>query len=598
MTNASHLNDQQPKMPKGKAQAAPFISYEEIFNDPEYKQMMVEYQNARWDECSVLLNNLLKKYPGNQRLNEFQRDFDFQYSFHRSSITSEKEGRKKERSERVRKTGIMAGLVLVAVLVGVGIFAVIYSYTTGRQQSLNQSQIELLGSQVQALLTSGQPEKAAEIMQQMKAIEPNNPQVVALGIKTDELLAVNDLYNQALDKINAGQDEEALTLLQQVQVQAPNFKDTSLLITQTTNRIQVKALTAAATQAYNESRWQEAIDGFEQVLALDPASQDAALKEQLLNSYLRRIIQMLESDQTTIDDIAKAELYYRRAIAMIPQSRTFSTERENLQKISSSLLEVKYSQTALALVEDPNQTPASIGQAVNYMSKAANLNPKNNLLKNEADKITMYQVAFKDYLQMDWSTAITQLIKLSGLDKNYANGLANVLLYESYIGRGNQYYSAGLYLDARKDYEAAETLAWELGSKNSVKVFMVEMSLGNTLGQLRDYQNAASFFKYAVESVNYASRASGNADFVNNLASAGALYDSGAFKDAYDLYVKTLADKFALFSEIQVNTQEGTCLAFLANQYFSTAQAVMERNGMAKTTQVTVSEPLTIPYLP
>jgi len=141
-------------------------------------------------------------------------------------------------------------------------------------------------------------------------------------------------------------------------------------------------------------------------------------------------------------------------------------------------------------------------------------------------------MAFQDYLQMDWSSAIKTLLQLSALDKNYANGRANELLYESYVGRGNQYFSTGLYLDARKDYEAAETLAWEMGTNNSVRVFMVELALGKTLGQLRDYQNAASYFKYAVESVSYATRASANSNLVNNLASAGSLYDSGAFRDS------------------------------------------------------------------
>jgi tetratricopeptide (TPR) repeat protein len=588
---------QQSKLPKDRVHMQPFINDDEIAADPEYIQMLLEYQNARWDESNVLLNNLLKKYPGNVKLEEFKKDFDFQYSFHKNAEVSDRDHARKDKAVRVRKAGIITVLVLVAVLVGAAIFAVIYSTLSNRQQSYNQSQIQMLGAQVQALLNSGQPEKASEIMAQMKLIDPNDPQVVALGIKTDELSAVNDLYLQAQQKIADGQDADALVLLQQVQAKAPNFKDAALLITQTDNRIQIKAISATATQAYNESRWEDAINGYEQVLALDPSIEDTALKEQLLNAYLRRIIQMLESDQTTIEDISKAELYYRRAIAMIPQSRTFSAERENLQKISSSLLIVKYSQTAAALVADPNQTPVSVNQAVNYMAKAANLDPKNNLLKNESDKITLYQVAFQDYLQMDWSSAIKTMLQLSALDKNYANGRANELLYESYVGRGNQYYSAGLYLDARKDYEAAETLAWEIGSKNSVKVFMVELALGKTLGQLRDYQNAASYFKYAAESVNYASRST-NADLVNNLTAAAGLYDSGAYRDSYNQYLKAMEDKNALFTDIQIEAHIGTCLAFLAGQYYTSVQAILDRNGLARSTQVTAEQSLLIPYLP
>jgi len=597
-TEELNESGQGAKPSRNRTHMKPFIGDEEISTDPEYMQLLVEYQNGRWDECSVLLNNLLKKYPGNSRLLEFQGDFEFQYLFHKNAEVGERDKRKGRASAAVKKVGISFGLVLVAILVGVGIFALVYSLTTNRQQNFNQSQVDMLGAQVQALLASGQPEKASEIVQQMKLIEPNNPQVVALGIKVDELMAVNDIYNQAQAKISAGLDADALALLMQIQTKSPNYRDTALLIDQINKRIQVKQLTEAAALAYNESRWEDAINGYEQVLTLDPTSQDVTLKEQLLNSYLRRIIQMLESDQTNIDDITKAELYYRRAVAMIPQSRTFSTERENLQKISSSLLEVKYSQTAIALVEDPNQTTFSINQAVNYMTKAANLNPNNNLLQSEMNKIEMYQVAFKDYIQMQWAPAIEQLTKLMAIDKAYAGGKASQMLYESYVGRGNQYYSVGLYLDARKDFEAAETLAWDTDADNLTKVFMVEVSLGRTLGQLRDYQNAASYFKYAVEAVKFATRAASHSDFVNNLANAGALYDAGSFRESYTLYEKTLADKNFLFSEIDINAQEGTSLAFVAGQYFSSVQAILDYNQLAKATLVTFDQQLKIPYLP
>jgi tetratricopeptide (TPR) repeat protein len=587
---------QQPNLPEDRKSPRPIVNEGDVTSDPEYLQMLVEYQNARWDECSVLLNNLMKKYPGNARLNEFKKDFDFQYSLHKSVETNDREVTVRERNARLRRWGFTTILVILGVAIGTGVFLIINLYSSSQQQVSNTDQIQMLGEQVQALLNSGQPEKASEILTQMKAISPNDPQVVALGIKTDELLAVSQLYQQAQQYIAAGQDAEALALLQQVQAKAPNFKDTALLITQTNNRIQIQALTAAANQAYADSRWEDAITGYEQVLALDPSIQDATLKEQLLNSYLRRIIQMLESNQTTIDDINKAELYYRRAIAMIPQSGT--PQWESLKKISGSLLEVKYSQTALALVADPTQTLSTVSQAVNYMSKAANLNQQNTLLKNESDKITLYQVSFQNYMQMDWSSAIKTLLQLDGMEKNYANGRANDLLYESYVGRGNQYFSAGLYLDARKDYEAAETLAWEMGTRNNVKVFMVELALGKTLGQLRDYKNAASYYKYAVESVGYASRAAGNPNFVADLASAGSLFDSGAFQDSYNLYTKAMENKNALFTDIQINGHPGDCLAFVAAQYFSSVQAILDRNSLPRSTQVTSEDAIMVPYMP
>jgi hypothetical protein len=42
---------------------------------------------------------------------------------------------------------------------------------------------------------------------------------------------------------------------------------------------------------------------YESALELDPELNDAIMKEQLLNGYLRRIIQMLENDSTAVEDI-------------------------------------------------------------------------------------------------------------------------------------------------------------------------------------------------------------------------------------------------------------------------------------------------------
>jgi len=589
---------QAAKPAKNRPHTNPFIGDEEISTDPEYMQLLVEYQNARWDECNVLLNNLLKKYPGNTRLEEFQQDFEFQYLFHKNTQDSEKDKRKRQTRDVVRKVGFTAGLIVLALAVAAGIFALVYSLTISKQQTYNTGQIELLGAQVQSLLASGQPEKASAILEQMKLINANDPQVVALGIKTDELLAVSQTYNDAVAKIAAGQDADALALLLDIQNKAPNFRDTALLIEETNNQIQIGQFTDAANLAYTEGRWQDAIDGYEQVLTLNPKSDDPTLKEQLLNSYLRRIIQMMESDQTSIDEINKAEVYYRRAVAMIPQSRTFSSERENLQKISSSLLEVQYSQTSNALINDPNQTEYSVNQAVNFMKKAANMNPNSTLLQDQVTRIEIYQAAFGDYIQMNWGSAIEKLTQLYGMDKEYASNHAVQLLYESYVARGNQYYSVGLYNDARKDYEAAETLAWEINDNNLTRVFMVEVNLGLTLGQLRDYQNAASYLKYAVEAVGYATRAAAYPSFVNDLANAGAMYDTGSYRNSYQLYEQALQNKNVLFSEIDINALNGTCLAYIAGQYFSSVQAILDYNQLSNSTLVTYDQTLKIPNLP
>lgn len=591
----THNPSKTPNIPDGRPSTA--TGEDPILRDAEYQQLLIEYQNARWEECSKLLENLLKKYPDHPRLNEFKRDFEFQYSFHQNAETSVKKTRKDQAQSGTRKGIFIGGVILAVVLFIWGGYTILHNLTVTRQQNYAQAQIAMLSGQVESLLSSGQPEKALELVQQMKALDPENEEVSALSERTNELLAMNLLYEEAQAKIENGSNAEALALLKQIDAEVPGYRDVNQLITQTQNRIEITRVTEEATLAYKESRWEDAITGFERVSVLDPTSKDANMKEQLLNSYLHRIIQMLESDESTIEDIEKAETYYRRAIAMIPQSRVYATERENLQKISSSLLEMKYTQTASALINDPNQTLNSVNRAVNYLSKASNLNPTNAQLKTEVEKITLYQVGMQDYVEMNWAPAIEQLSRLLALDQNFADGLAAQMLYEAHMGRGNQYFAVGLYLDARKEYEAAETLAWDEGG-NAMKLFLVEIDLGYTLGRLKDYQNAASYFKYAVESINYAYRAPGDPGLILDLANAVQNYNDGSFQASYEGFVNALEQKSALFTEKEINAQVGTLLAFVAGENQSTVAAVSERNQLTRMTIVTTDQVLVIPYLP
>jgi len=104
--------------------------------------------------------------------------------------------------------------------------------------------------------------------------------------------------------------------------------------------------------------------------------------------------------------------------------------------------------------------------------------------------------------------------------------------------------------------------------------------------------------KYAVEAVSYATRAAAYPSFVNDLANAGAMYDTGSYRNSYQLYEQALQNKNVLFSEIDINALNGTCLAYIAGQYFSSVQAILDYNQLSNSTLVTYDQTLKIPNLP
>ncbi len=117
---------------------------------------------------------------------------------------------------------------------------------------------------------------------------------------------------------------------------------------------------ADGNTAYENENWDTVISSYESALALNSQLDDPLITEQLLQGYLKKIISMLEDDGATIEDIEAAEQYYRKAVALIPQSKEYANERENLQEASSNLLQLKFIQTAKEMLADSNQTITSV----------------------------------------------------------------------------------------------------------------------------------------------------------------------------------------------------------------------------------------------
>ena len=209
---------------------------------------------------------------------------------------------------------------------------------------------------------------------------------------------------------------------------------------------------------------------------------------------------MLQNDSVTIDDVETAEGYYRKAVALIPQSREFASERENLQEVSSNLLQLKFAQTAKDILNDPNQTLSDVKKAASYLSKAASIDQTNSALQKDVKNVELYQVGFQDFINGDWIRAITNLSQLVDADTNFANGNAQVLLYEAYFELGQQYFSAGFYQDAINNLEQAEIVAWD--GDNRLRLFQVQILLGDTFMKTNDIENAVSYYVYALNAIN------------------------------------------------------------------------------------------------
>lgn len=567
-----------------------------FLNDPDYLKLQDFYQQARLDEAREILSSLLEKYPAEEKLLTFQQTLEMQISLKGLSATQ----LKKEKRAKTRRSLKLSAFTIVSILLVIAIFTGSYLFLNQfaqKQSSISTSKIIMdYQSQVQQLLISGQPQIAIIIIDKMKTIDPSYEGLLGLETEANTLLSLETKYQVGLGLIEAKNYSEALKTMMEIETERKGLWDVSRRIVFLETEIRVQQLKTEGNRAYQQNDWTGVIDAYEQALALDPKLDDAVMKEQLLNSYLRRIIQLLESNSTSIEDIDKAENYYRKASSMIPQSRAFANERENLQEISSNLLQLKFTQTAKNLLLAKEQNLGTISDAVSYLSKAANLDPKNSTLQNDLRNAQLYQIAFQNYYEMNWDPAITNLTQLIGYDPNFSDGNAELLLFESYLMLGRQYTNFGLFQDARRNLEQAEIISF--GNKqNKLRIFEVQTLLGDVIGKSGDYQNGVSYYQYALNLVNIYSFAASNVELNSKLAIADAQAAQGLFAEALSSYQQVAIEFWKSIPFVELEIEDGSCLAFFADTHRSTTYSILTMNNLPETTVLSFGRKLKVPKL-
>ncbi|MCB2202557.1 tetratricopeptide repeat protein [bacterium] len=542
-----------------------------------------------------LLEVLKNRYPNNQSLMRFQDDLQMRLSFQSIADTNKKVERK-NKIKATFKLSLFAVFGTLVVLI-VAFFSYIYfnDKVLTRQNEQEAIVLASLNGQAEELLNVGKPNSALQIIEKIREIDPNYSNLANLTTQTENLLAYTAKYDTAQELLSEGNSSEALAILKEIDSENPGLWDVRLLIDSIETATQVDLLLTEAETAYGNQNWDQAITAYENAIQLE-SDESSEYTEQLLNSYLNQIVAMLQNENTTVEEIDKAQEYYRKAMALAPQSKTFENEREELQSISASLLEQKYAQTAKALLEDKNQDEQSLAKAVALMRKGEGIDPDNDSAQIDLQSAEAYQLAFSSFLDQDWIHSVENLETVYANNPDFANGNATVLLYESYFALGMQYYNANFNQDALKYFEQAEILAWD-DTSNPAKLFQVQTYIGHTLGRIGEYENAVSYYEYALESIQFSERASDEPVLANQYAVAAGYNSIGDYDTAYTTYTDLFNQVGSVYSNDQVAVEQGVLLAFFASEHQSTVALIIEANDLPNTMVAPSNQILTIPTI-
>lgn len=598
MTTSATPNLEKPKDngPDSKIVSDQIINPADLSSDSEFLKMVDYYQSAQFELSEKLLDELEQKYPKHPQLYKFKGDLQLKLSLKNMADENLKE-------EKSTKKKIKINLGAVAIISGVILLIVFFvsfyflnNVAEARRLELETAQLISLSNQAHQLLLAGKPQSAAKIVETMSSINPKFENLDELKLETDNLLRLESEYQTALNLISENKNDEALAIFKKIENENPGMWDVSFRIASMETAIQLAKYLKEGNAAYQIEAWNQVVTSYENAMSLDPKLDDPLMKEQLLNAYLKIIVGTLQNENTSIEDVENAEKYYRRAVTMIPQNKAFADERGSLQELSSNLLELKLTQTAKAMLADKGQTTASIAKAVSYLSKAALLKPKNVALQLNLKNAEYYQKSFQSFIEMDWVSAITNLKIVLSADPNYANGNASQLLFESYFALGKQNYAQSLYLDARENLEQAEILAWD-DSANLMKLFQVQVLLGDIIGTMSDYPNAVSYYKYALDVIKLPQKLMEFPAIASDYNEAMKWLASKNFENSFNSFQKVLKGIDSVFTISEMHIGDGVCLAFFADENLSTVDAILKVNNLPNNMVIAFGRELKIPSI-
>ncbi|HUT63212.1 MAG TPA: hypothetical protein VMZ04_04560 [Anaerolineae bacterium] len=564
--------------------------------NPDYIKLLEHYQLAEFNKCAEVLDKLEKLYPEHPGLINFKDDLQLKLSLKNMLISTEKEEKRKKK-KTIRNMIVFAVTSLFIVVI---VFYFSYNYfnknVAVKQQEDEAALIASLEYQAEQLLLGGQPQPAVDIIERIRSINPGYENLPELVTWADDLLRLEDNYQTALNLISENKNSEALAILNEIESEQPRMWDVLQQITSIETSFQIAKYLEEGNTDYQAGKWDTVIIAYENALNLDSELDDPLMNEQLLKAYLNRIISMLDNEKTSTEDIENAEEYYRKAVAMTSQSKEFASERENLQKAGSDLLKLKYTQIAKDILADKNQTVTSIAKALSYMRKAANIEPENTALSLDLKNAEYYQIAFTNFIRMNWEQVIDILNQIPSANSNYASGNTSEILFNAYYELGKQYSSVGLYLDAIDKFEQAEILAWS-DSRNLIKLFQVQVMIGDTYGKINDYKSAVSYYQYALNAIQVNKRLGNYPAIATQLAEANFLSIYGKYEDGFKSFQEVLRGIDFIYSVSEIEISDGVCLAFFATENLSTVDAILTANNLPISMVITLGRKLKVPMI-
>ncbi len=574
--------------------------------DPNWLNIQVEFQKGNWATAHNMLEDLVKKYPLQRELREFQKEMKVRARIDEDEVQDIQD----ERRSRTRR-------IVVRTFVGIAIIGLLFygAYSlSGFIQGLIENARGLAAQELetitlasrfrdaQNLLQSGRAEEALELFNQIALEDPDYPNLDVFRQEASTAIALDNEYDEAIAEIDSGNFDTALALLNDLNDKSPGYRDVLLRIERIGQLQTLSDWYAQANEAFDERRWEDAASNFEQIRLTDITYRTDEIEEKLFSSYINAaqgVLNQVEIGglEDNLAGLETASGYFEKALALRPQDPTALETREQIRETVRNELVENYVAAAISAITDQEDSLAALNIAEFYFGKALRLKPQDSDLQQQFDFVNKFLNAQDNFLGSNWSAVITDLEVVFTEEPDFANGAARQTLYDAYIQRGNLALTLGEYENAIADFRRAAEVA-RSSPEGSLLVYEAQINLAYSLGLLRGYEESVVLYQEALTLLEESDQYPG-AEFWEAVAGAQALADDGNYQAAYIQFREALNRGDQFYNNFIVHiVREDDYLSQIALLYGTTVQAIVRLNDITDPNRIFEGQELFIPTLP
>lgn len=197
----------------------------DLSKDLDFSLLRKAYQMGEFSKSMEMIEILEKRYPHHPELQNFKNDLQIKLSLKSIAAQNKKEQKRKMKTGALKLSGFAVIGIIIVMVTFYFSFTFFNDIVRANQLAEENEQLASLHEQANQLLSLGQPQPAAKIVEKMADINPDYESLPELVSRTDELLILEEKYQTAINLMAEHKNSEALVLLREIEAQKSGMWD-------------------------------------------------------------------------------------------------------------------------------------------------------------------------------------------------------------------------------------------------------------------------------------------------------------------------------------------------------------------------------------